>query len=206
MSSATQATSTSAAKGEAPALGASTTASADVSSFIGDEDDDEAESGHTSTSNKYDNDADFDNDTIKNKTYNDIDDSPIADSGEPANAAQERAITALVNSYYAAAAAGDGAKACRLIYSTLEEAIPEDYGQPPGPAYSRGKTCAVVMSKIFAHAHRQLAGGFAVTRVRVDGKEARVLLGSKTLPASFILLRRERGAWKIYELLGQPMP
>jgi hypothetical protein len=199
-------TAATAAKGNTAAPGASTTPTAAVSSFKGDEDDDESASNHTSASNRYDNDADFDNDTIKNKSYYDGDDSVISASGQPASGAEERTIAALVKRYYAAAAASDGAKACRLIYSMLEEAIPEDYGQPPGPAYSRGKTCAVVMSKTFAHSHSQLAGGFAVTGVRVEGNEARALLGSRTLPASFILLRRERGVWKIYELLGQPLP
>lgn len=206
-SQATATTAATVAKGGAAASGASTTTpSAAVSSFKGDEDDDESASNHTSTSNRYDNDADFDNDAIKNKGYYDGDDSVISASGRAASGAEERAIAALVKRYYAAAAASDGAKACRLIYSSIEEAIPEDYGQPPGPSYSRGKTCAVVMSKTFAHAHSQLAGGFAVTGVRVEGREARALLSSRTLPASFILLRRERGAWKISELLGQPLP
>jgi hypothetical protein len=194
------------AKGSAPGLRASTTPSTAASSFKGDEDDDESASTQTPGSNKYDNDADFDNDTIKNKGYYDSDDGEIRNFGRAANAAERRAISGLVKRYYAAAAASSGAKACRMIYSTLEEAIPEDYGQPPGPAYSRGKTCAVVMSKTFAHDHSQLAGGFAVTGVRVEGKEARALLGSRTLPASFILLRREHGIWKINELLGQPLP
>jgi hypothetical protein len=205
-SQANSTTATIAAKVGAPGPGVSTTPSAAVSSFKGDEDDDESASNHTSTSSRYDNDADFDNDAIKNKGYYDGDDSAISATGQAARPTEERAIAALVKRYYAAAAAGDGAKACRLIYSTLEEAIPEDYGQPPGPAYSRGKTCAVVMSKTFAHSHSQLAGGFAVTGVRIEGKEARALLGSRTLPASFILLRRERGVWKINELLGQPLP
>jgi hypothetical protein len=51
-----------------------------------------------------------------------------------------------------------------------------------------------------------LAGGFAVTGVRVEGSEARALLGSRTLPASFVVVTRERGAWKIDELIGQPLP
>jgi hypothetical protein len=175
-----------------------------VSDFKGDEDDDESASNHTSTSNKYDNDADFDNDTIKNKGYYDGDDGEIRSFGRAASGDEVRAIASLVKRYYAAAAASDGAKACRLMRSP--ETIPEDYGQPPGPAYSRGKTCAVVMSKTFAHSHSQLAGRLAVTGVRVEGNEARALLGSRTLPAGFILLRRERGAWKIYELLGRPLP
>jgi hypothetical protein len=174
-------------------------------SFMGDEDDDETASNYTGSS-KYDNDADFDNDTIKNRGYYDSDDGVIRSFGRAANAAEKREITALVKRYYAAAAASDGAKACPLIYSTLEEAIPEDYGQPPGPAYARGKTCAVVMSKFFAHAHSQLVGTFKVTGVRVEGREVRALLGSKTVPASFISVRRERGAWKIDELLGQSLP
>ena len=59
---------------------------------------------------------------------------------------------------------------------------------------------------MFAHAHSQLAGGFTVTGVRVQGREAHALLGSRTLPASFVLVTRERRAWKIDELLGERLP
>jgi hypothetical protein len=195
-----------AAKGGASAPGASTTPAAAAGSFMGDEDDDESASNRTPGDSSNDNDADFDNDTIKNKGYYDGDDGAIRGFGNAAIAAERRAIAALVKRYYAAAAASDGAKACPLIYSTLEEAIPEDYGQPPGPAYARGKTCAVVMSKLFGHAHSQLAGRFEVTGVRVEGREARALLGSSTVPASFVVVKRERGAWKIGALLGEPLP
>lgn len=190
------------AKGGAPAPDASTAA---TGSFMGDEDDDDTASNNTGNS-KYDNDADFDNDTIKNKGYYDGDDGAIRRFGHAANATDSRVIAALVKRYYAAAVASDGPKACPLMYSRLEEAIPEDYGQPPGPSYARGKTCAVVMSKIFAHAHNQLTGGFTVTGVRIKGREARALLGSRTLPAGFVVVTRERGAWKINELIGQPLP
>jgi hypothetical protein len=186
-----------------PTKGGSTTPA--PGSFMGDEDDDDTASNYTGN-NKYDNDADFDNDTIKDRSYYDSDDGVIRSFGHAASEAEKREVTALVKRYYAAAAASDGAKACPLIYSTLEEAIPEDYGQPPGPAYSRGKTCAVVMSKTFEHSHSQLTGVFEVTGVRVEGREARALLGSKTVPASFVTARRERRAWKINELLGEPLP
>jgi hypothetical protein len=201
----TSSTATATAAKGAPAPGASTASSAATGSFMGDEDDDDTASNNTGNS-KYDNDADFDNDTIKSKGYYDGDDGGIRSYGHAASAADKRAIAALVKRYYAAAAASDGAKACPLMYSTLQEAIPEDYGQPPGPAYARGKTCAVVMSKLFAHVHSRLAGAFEMTGVRVDGREARALLGSRTTPARFILATRERGAWKIDELLGQPLP
>jgi hypothetical protein len=199
-------TAATAAMGDAPAPGASTTPAAAAGSFMGDEDDDESASNQTPGDSSKDNDADFDNDTIKNKGYYDGDDGAIRGFGHAAIAAERRAIAALVKRYYAAAAASDGAKACPLINSALEEAIPEDYGQPPGPAYARGKTCAVVMSKLFEHAHSQLAGAFEVTGVRVEGREARALLGSRAVPASFVSVKRERGAWKIGALLGEPLP
>jgi hypothetical protein len=195
-----------AAKGGAPAAGASTTPAAAAGSFMGDEDDDESASNQTPGDSSNDNDADFDNDTIKSKGYYDGDDGAIRGFGHAAIAPEEGASAALDTRYSGAAAASDGARACPLIYSTFEEAIPEDYGQPPGPAYARGKTCAVVMSKLFKHAHSQLAGGFEVTGVRVKGGEARVLLGSRTVPAGFVTVRRERGAWKIEALLGEPLP
>jgi hypothetical protein len=205
-SQASSAATATAARGGAPASDASTTQSAAVSSFMGDEDDDETASTQTPGSSRYDNDADQDNDTIKNKGYYDSDDSAISAYGQAASTADEHAIAAVVKRYYAAASTSDGAKACPLMYSTLAEAIPEDYGQPPGPAYARGKTCAVVLSKMFAHSHSKLAEGFAVTGVRVEGKEARALLGSRTSPARFVVVTRERGVWKIDELLGQPLP
>jgi hypothetical protein len=191
------------AKSDAPTPGESSTSS--PGSFRGDEDDDETASNHTSET-KNDNDADFDNDTNEDTGYYDSDDNGIRAYGHAASAADRRTIATLVSRYFAAAAAGDGTKACPLIYSILAEAIPEDYGQPPGPAYARGKTCAVVMSKLFEHSRSQVAGGFEVTGVRVEGNQARALLGSRTIPASFIVAKREHGVWKIDVLLGQPLP
>lgn len=195
-----------AASGTAPGTAQASTAGATPTqdSLRGDEDDDESAADQTGN-NRYDNDADFDNDTHENAGYLDSDDSSIQAFGQAPSAVEDRAIAALVSRYFAAAAAGDGAKACPLIYSLLAEAIPEDFGRSPGPAYARGKTCAVVMSKIFKHDHAQLAG-VQVTGVRVSGNEARALLGSKALPAGSILLRREHRAWKMDALLSEPLP
>lgn len=62
------------------------------------------------------------------------------------------------------------------------------------------------MSKLFKHYHSQLIGPIQVTGVRVSGREARVLLGSKIMPASYILIKRERDTWKVDGLIGQPLP
>jgi hypothetical protein len=173
----------------------------------GDEDDDDTPAGHTAHPT-HDDDADLDNDYKANEpqTYYDSDDGPIRGYGEVADASDVRAITALVKAYYAAAAAANGARACSLMYSLFAESIPEDYGRGAGPAYSHGRTCTVVMSKIFKHNHAQIPANVTVVAVRTDGHQARALIGSKTAPAGYLMLTRERGAWKVDGLLAMTLP
>jgi len=141
---------------------------------------------------------------------NSDDDNPIVDYGHAASAPENEAITAVVKRYYAAAAAGDGAKACSMLVSTVAEAVPEEYGEASGPAYLRGKTCAVVMSKLFKRHHRQLADNiatFEVTKVRAEEGKGLVVLRFATTPEPRkIAVRREGSVWKIKELLDSGMP
>jgi predicted small lipoprotein YifL len=133
----------------------------------------------------------------------------IVDFGQPASAANRQTIVALVRRYYMAAAAEDGAKACPLIYSLFEEAIAEDYGQPPGPPSLRGKTCPVVMSKLFKQQHKQEATDLAtlrVTGVRVDRKRGVVLLSFKENPRRYLHVQLEHGTWKINSLTDVEVP
>jgi hypothetical protein len=153
-------------------------------------------------------DSDGDGDNLTNSFY-DTDDKAILAYGHAASAAEVQAVTAVVKRYYAAASAGDGATACSLIYSILAESIAEDYGRPPGPPALRGKTCAVVMSKLFKQRHQQLTADvftLKVTGVRVDGKRGSALLSFRRMPDRHILVHRERGAWKIYTLLDAGLP
>lgn len=127
--------------------------------------------------------------------------------GHAASAADRRAVTALVERYFAAAAAGDGATACPLIYSLFAEEIPELYGEPPGPPALRGSTCAVVMSKLFKQRHRQMVADHAtleVTDVRVKGRRAHALLRFET-GARDLLVHREGRVWKVDEMLDSPL-
>lgn len=171
----------------------------------GDEDDDDSPSGNTGSS-KNDNDADFDNDTIRQRGYYDADDGPARNFGHAASAADRRAIGALVKRYLIAAVRDDGATACKLFYSLHAEAIPEDYGEGEGPTYLRGKTCAVVMTKLFAHFRSQIVGSSEIVAIRVEGNEAHALLGSATLPARYLRLQREMGVWKVYDMIGKQLP
>jgi hypothetical protein len=147
-------------------------------------------------------------DTYDNGAYHDSDDGSVLTYGRAASPAETRAIAAIVMRYYAAAAVEDGAKACATMTKIDAATMVEDYGQgSAGPAYlSTGKSCQAVMSLIFKHAHSKLTGAVHVTGARVNGGEAYALLGSTTMPAGFIIVRREAGRWKIGTIIGGPLP
>jgi hypothetical protein len=125
--------------------------------------------------------------------------------GHAASTTEIQAITALVKRYYAAALADDGASACSMIYSTLAEAIPEDYGQPPGPRYMRGaKTCQAAMTLFFNYYHAQLAAEvpkLQVTRVRLIEHHGYALLRFGALPERKIAVGQEGHTWRLQGLL-----
>jgi hypothetical protein len=118
--------------------------------------------------------------------------------GKEASQADEQAITALVKRYYAVAAAGDGAKGCSLLYSTLAT----DLGEGQGPS---AQTCATAMSRVFKQQHRQLAADevatMVVVDVRVKGNLAIATVGFRTQPVGRINLKREHHTWKINALI-----
>jgi hypothetical protein len=153
-----------------------------------------------------DRDNDLDN---KTGSYYDRDDSSVRAFGRPAGAADRRAITALVERYFAAAATDDGHVACSLLYSKLARIIPESYGKPPGPAYLRGKTCPEVMTKLFARNHEQLSTYIAslqVASVRLDHNSGLAVLRFAALPGRQVEVEREHKKWKIYALLDRELP
>jgi hypothetical protein len=122
----------------------------------------------------------------------------LAAYGKKAGQAEKRAVAVVLERYYAAAAADDGAKACPLLYSSLATALVEDQGQSPR---SSSKTCAAVLSKLFTQQHARLAAENTATMVvidvRVKSNYGLAVLGFKAAPVSQMILARERGAWKI---------
>ena len=131
----------------------------------------------------------------------DSDNAEVLDYGKAASPADKSAIVGLVKRYYGVAAAGDGRSGCALIYPPLAKAIPEDYGRAPGPLAWRGKSCAVVMSKLFGRIHRKLTaevGVLLVRSVRVDRNEGLVLLRfGKSSEERVIAVRRLGRVWGI---------
>jgi hypothetical protein len=160
----------------------------------------------TQTEPRRDGDGDRDN---SSQSYYDSDDNDIIKFGRLASQADSRTVAAMVRRYYTVASASDGTKACGIIYSLLSESIAEEYGQLPGPPSLRGKSCAVVMSKLFKQHHRQLVADlatFKVLGVRTNGKRGYALLGLHSRPERYINIHREFGSWKIYALLDSGLP
>jgi hypothetical protein len=154
-----------------------------------------------------DDDHDYPEDHLKpgNGSYHDRDDSTVIGYAHAASAAQMREIATVARRYYRVADAANGAAACSMIDAPLAAAIPKDYGGALGPVYMHGKTCAVVTSNLFRHSHDQLTDAVHVTNVRIEGNSARVLLGSRTIPAATLELKERRGVWKVDGLLGIPL-
>lgn len=133
-------------------------------------------------------------------------DDYISIYGQAASGADRQAIIELVKRYYKAAAADDGRAACALLYPTLAKAVPEDYGRPPGPPATRGKTCAIVLSKFFKRVPGQPVSSLATTKVtgvRVRGEHAFAQLSSTAIPTGEMSLLRQGRRWRVEALIGE---
>ncbi len=130
----------------------------------------------------------------------------VSEFGHPAGAADSAQIAALVKRYYAAAAAGNGTKACSLLFFALEESVAESYHWAPAPRYLNGAdSCQAVLSRVFARFHAQLRIRPAVALVHVEGKLAKALLIWPPLPPGYVEVKREGSSWKLDSLLAAPV-
>lgn len=144
----------------------------------------------------------------------DSDDGTVRRYGHEAGGTDATAIAALVKSYYAAGAHGDGAAACAFTVPAFAVTVPYDYGQELGPAtpsgaeaFLRGSTtCARVLTLLFEHARAELAAPVQVTGIRLEGDYGYAFVDSTTLPISRIEVGREGGVWRVDGLLGRPLP
>jgi hypothetical protein len=128
-------------------------------------------------------DRDKDNDV--QASCDDMNNNSVLSYDHAASVDDRQAVTAAIKRYYAAAAAEDDAKTCSILYWTVAEAVPEEYGRAPAPPSLRGKTCTVVMSKLFRQHHRQLAAEPAtleVTSVRIEGPRELAIFRLPTTP------------------------
>jgi hypothetical protein len=132
------------------------------------------------------------------------DDSSFLNYGHAANASEMRPLVTLVTDYFAAAATENGAKACKLLMPFVAESVVENLSHGPGLS---GRSCAVVMSKLFKQHHSELETKSATLKfyaVRVGPGKALTLLSFSRLAPEVRQLDERRdssGAWKILMLL-----
>jgi hypothetical protein len=197
--------------------GVKTTPPPDEAKLHGEDPDDEE--GVTNTANSAASEAaaanaykkvDKDKDNDIYAPYDDSNNDAAFHFGEAAGATELHTITALVKHYYAIALAGKGAKACTMLYSPLAEAAAEDYGQPGGPAYSRGaKTCQAVLSDVFHHYHAQLAAEvpkLAVSTVRLQGRRGYAMLKFGHFAERELAVEREGSTWRLAAFMDNELP
>lgn len=152
-------------------------------------------------------DGDSDGPTRESYDFPDSDDRATFAYGHRPSTTEARAISGVVRMYYAAASAGDGSAACGLLLPSFASSLPESYGGPGGPSYLRGgSTCAAIMSGLFRTFRSELGEAITVVEVRVAGDRAQVVIGSRRMRASSISLARAGGAWKVADIIGQPLP
>lgn len=174
--------------------------------------------------------GDYDDDEWTGSSDNDGDDKPTVDGdgdlndghgrydaddrsfrafGHIATPRERHAIIALVKSYYAIAARGDGASACALIYVPLARNYPEELGEF-GPRYLHGlKTCPAILSRMFEPNRlllRRYRARLQVEAVRVASGIGIAFLTFKGLPTRKMEVIKEGGRWKMYAALDSELP
>lgn len=153
-------------------------------------------------------DGDSDYPVPESYRFPDSDDRATFAYGHAPGAAVQAAITATVKRYYAAASAGEGEAACQLLPPAIASSVAESYGQGVGQSYylQGAKTCREILTLLFHHFHGELSEAITVVEVRVKGNSAQVVLSSRKMPASDILLMRRNGAWRVEQLLANQLP
>ena len=130
------------------------------------------------------------------------DDAQVLYYGHAADAAERQSSIALVRHYFVAAATENGKQACGLLVPLLAESVVEEDGKSPA---LRGRTCAVVVSKLFALDHRLLLeknAALQVLEVRIKGNRGLVVLNFPEIPeARQFGEHRIDGGWRLTALL-----
>ncbi len=180
---------------------------------FGDYDDDDGyydvRASDNDTDDEEEKPADGDGDSDGGTGRYDGDDSSVRYFGHAAGPTDRQAIAMLTMTYYAAAAADDGAEACALIFSPIAKSYPRSLGVG-GPPYLRGsKTCAEIAARLFDQNRTQVradAASLRVTDVRVAGNLGLAVLVFKGRPVRQMETQRENGAWKMLAPLDTEMP
>jgi hypothetical protein len=148
-------------------------------------------------------DGDGDNDSLGMGPL-DPDNDAVPTFGRTAGAPERQAIVSLFRRFYTAAAAGDGVRACSMIYWLAIETTVEEHSNGKGPPSLRGETCAQIATKLFGQHHRELEADRAtlkVTIIQLHGKRGWAVLDFAPARERLGTVQREGSAWKLGSLL-----
>jgi len=150
-----------------------------------------------SPSRKLDGDRDTDNNS---------DDNDVRKYGHEAGGTYTRMIAVLVERYYMASAAGDGASACALISVNLMEGL-SIRKSATGARFSR-PACAVMLSRQFKQAANLVDTSVARVRVvdaRVRGSKGLAIVRLPSGEERDIAVTHDSGDWKVDSLFDSGM-
>jgi hypothetical protein len=145
----------------------------------------------------------------------DGDDRSIRDYGRVGSAAERASIADVLRRYYAAASAGWGAAACRLMApslandSRLARLLPSAYRPSARSSVFQGKDCAGVESLLFDINRDQArveSATLRVTEVRILGAHALAVMRFKTIGERQTDLARTDRGWMLDALVDSPLP
>lgn len=142
--------------------------------------------------------ADVDADYRTRASYRapDADDTFPLDLGKGASLAQAKELSGLVRRFLSAARAQDAARACSML-------LPQSAASVAVGAVRRpGETCQTAAAILLRSVHRELADPVKVVDVRIVGPIAEVVFGSRTMPASYVLLKRGPRGWMLEGLFA----
>jgi hypothetical protein len=159
------------------------------------------ESRPTKSYDKLDGDSDTDDEHPRARGD---DEQPLLRSYGPRASAQDaRAVAALVTGYYAVSAAGQAVRACSLLDAAVLAGLLATRPQGTGG-------CAAALAPLLREQHPRLleeeVSTMRVLAVHVRDDVGLAVLGFRHTPESQIVLKRERGAWKLDALFGAYMP
>jgi hypothetical protein len=121
----------------------------------------------------------------------------LAGAGCGGSKSDSQQVTDALNSYYKAAASGDGSTVCDLLSTQTKAQLEKQAG---------GKDCStVVTSELARPAYRKVAPTLRtakVTKVTVNGNNATATIRTKLPRPLSVPLTKEGGAWKIQAPLG----
>lgn len=144
-------------------------------------------------------DSDNDAPIQEGPRFPDRDDGFTLNLGRGVAPAEKRTLVALVRRYMSAARALDGASVCSLL-------TPEAAASLGSEVSHAGDSCQASAKALLARFHQQLAASVEIVDVRIVGKAAEVVVGSRALSASVVLLQRNGAAWKVGQLLATHLP